>query len=138
MLTRISKLEELVNVLVSKNGSNQSSRGSSLPNANDITYNCAPYTIPSPRSYETGPPPYTVFESPSDVTNAINLTAYTVDNNDFSDSVESVESDGGLVHHNTFTARTASRPSLSPVEREMSPVYDHLNRAIQYGYFSRG
>lgn len=126
MLTRISKLEELVNVLVSKNGVNPPR---SLSRSNNMaaqeTYNCVPYRIPSPhRSYESRPPPYTVFPD-EDVSATINLTGYSIENHEFSDSVESVESDNVV---SDALQRVARRQRDSSNEREMSPVYDHLDR----------
>lgn len=122
---RISKLEEMVNALVSKNSqaSQRSTRGSEQrcshsTRSTDTPCNWAPYSIPSPNPTPT----YAVLDD-------IHLIAN--DNNDYSDSVESVFSDGGfeIPARDVTAARDYDRAQIPQVqERGMSPVFDHLNR----------
>lgn len=140
MQDRISKLEELVNVLVTKipnrTGDAPSSRGNS-----DENFGLVPYSIPSPRSYENTTTPYTVFNGVRRLNSSANVTsANNAENNDFSDSVESVQSenveqdnDVETPHSTTTTSRdneyisqtTTSRthPNISTSERMTSPIY---------------
>jgi len=143
MQDRISKLEELVNVLVSKNNSGNRNEISSSRNAlggGGDNYASVTYSIPSPRAYDN-PPPYTVF---SGIHSTSNLPSVTTESNDFSDSVESVESeiidqeselDNGIVPYSTAVQSGndfMSRPqrvdpqNISQQERELSPSFRHM------------
>ena len=142
MQDRVSKLEELVNVLVSKSHSNRTDVASSRSTV-DENYGSVPYSIPSPRTFDNVPPPYTVFSGMQRLNSTSNLTGITTENNDFSDSVESVESENidqenemDTPHYSSavqreneiFTRPTRPQQNISSQEREMSPVYRHLNR----------
>ena len=89
LLSRISKLEEQVNILTSK--SNQCNQTPCLRLSDEI-YMAAPFSIPSPRPYEMRHPSYTVNDHRD--SNITNLTSYPIENSDLSDVVESVDSDG--------------------------------------------
>ena len=119
LLSRVSKLEELVNMLVSK--SNNPPPRPTIPRASNSnntgsvdTIVCSPFHIPSPRHYTQ---PYNLYDT-QDNDNTINLTNYPLENLEYSDSLESLESD----------LPRDVLGEVSPGEREMSPVYE--TRAI--------
>lgn len=115
--------------------SNHHRRGggdANIPSNDETHYDCVSYNIPSPRSprYEPDLPPYTVLSDNNLHNQTINVDNYNNENNDFSDSLESVESDSAL-NDNEFMNRENlnNRRRSTSLEREMSPVYDHLDRS---------
>lgn len=119
---RISKLEELVNDLVSKSNTNANRHVSHRHHRphlhrsnrdNNETYDCVSYSIPSPRSIDGDRLP-----NPNDLNDTIN-----VDNHEFSDSVESVESDSSLNNLiNTYLNNHSPRPSHVNHDGDLSPT----------------
>jgi len=142
-----------VNDLVSKNNTNNRGnhhhnhhhnrrhhRGGGGNNRdNNDTYDCISYSIPSPRSFNSDQTqPFTVGIL-HDIEDTINLDNYNPnDNGEFSDSVESVESDSAMndTYVNNPLApqnnpdRSPTRRNIAPYDPGMSPVYDLSNQTI--------
>lgn len=150
MQDRIAKLEDLVNDLVSKSNANRNDIQQGRNQLGD-NYGSVTYSIPSPRAYDN-PPPYTVF---SGMHNNSNLPNVAPENNDFSDSVESVESEmidqeneldtAGIVPYssavqgdNDYMTRSqrGDIQNVASQDRELSPSIRHLSH-VQDTFDSR-
>ncbi|XP_002168887.1 E3 ubiquitin-protein ligase PDZRN3-B [Hydra vulgaris] len=112
LMSRISKLEEQVNILTSK--SNQSTQTSCLTLPNGV-YMSAPFSNVSSQSYEAL---NTTGNDHHGLNNA-NLTSYPIESSDLSDVVESIDSD-------------ATHEISPPVSPTMSDICDDLVQNSNY------